>query len=51
MRLLADAYAAEDLADRMAAGAALSEEQALAHAAAIHETTTNRAAVPPKGAV
>jgi hypothetical protein len=49
MGLLADAFAADELANRMNAGAGLTEEQALAHAAAIHDRKTNRAAMPPKG--
>ncbi|MGC1380350.1 MAG: TIR domain-containing protein [Candidatus Baltobacteraceae bacterium] len=37
MTLLAEIYAAEELEQRMGAGARLSQEQALTHAAAIHE--------------
>ncbi|MFY9739687.1 MAG: adenylate/guanylate cyclase domain-containing protein [Candidatus Cybelea sp.] len=47
--LLREVYSAGELARRMNEGACLTEEQALAHAAAIHELTSNRAALPPKG--
>jgi predicted ATPase/class 3 adenylate cyclase len=49
MHLLAQAHAAEELLRWMNAGAELTGEQALAHAAAIHEATTSPAASPPKG--
>ncbi|MGA8532967.1 MAG: adenylate/guanylate cyclase domain-containing protein [Candidatus Tumulicola sp.] len=39
MRLLAQAFSADELARRMLDGARLTEEQALAHAAAIHDAT------------
>jgi predicted ATPase/class 3 adenylate cyclase len=47
--LLREVYSADELARRMNEGASLTEEQALAHAAAIHELTSNWAASPPKG--
>jgi tetratricopeptide (TPR) repeat protein len=47
--LLREVYSADELARRMNEGAGLTEEQALAHAAAIHELTSSRAASPPKG--
>jgi tetratricopeptide (TPR) repeat protein len=47
--LLREVYSADELARRMNEGACLTQEQALAHAAAIHELTSNRAASPPKG--
>ena len=50
MALLREVYSAHELACRMNEGACLTEEQALAHAAAIHELISNRAARPPKGA-
>ncbi len=49
MRLLSEAYGADDLAVRMSAGAQLAEEQALAHAAAIHKFPAHAAAMPPRG--
>lgn len=48
MGLLAEVYAADELARRMSEGARFTEEQALAHAAAIHHATTNEAAAPQK---
>jgi predicted ATPase/class 3 adenylate cyclase len=48
VRLLADAYDADELARRMRAGSALTEEQALAHAAAILESTQTPTATPSK---
>ncbi len=50
MRLLAEAYAADELASRMSEGAALTAEQALAHAEAIHDSSNNAAALPQKEA-
>ncbi len=47
--LLREVYSADELARRMSEGACLTEEQALAHAAAIHGVISNRAAPPPKG--
>jgi predicted ATPase/class 3 adenylate cyclase/Flp pilus assembly protein TadD len=47
--ILAEIYAADERERRTGAGARLSDEEALAHAAAIHEATTSRAAAPPKG--
>jgi predicted ATPase/Flp pilus assembly protein TadD len=47
--LLREVYSADELARRMSEGACLTQEQALAHAAAIHELTSNRAAPPPEG--
>lgn len=49
MGLLREVYAADELARRLSEGAAMSDEQALADAAAIHEPTPSPAAVPPKG--
>jgi tetratricopeptide (TPR) repeat protein len=49
MGLLAEIYEADELAGRMSVGARLTEEQALAHAAAIHQPTNSLAATPPKG--
>jgi hypothetical protein len=49
MALLREVYSADELARRMNEGARLTEEQALAHAAAIQKLTSNRAAPPPKG--
>jgi predicted ATPase/Flp pilus assembly protein TadD len=49
MGLLAEVYEADELAGRMSVGARLTEEQALAHAAAIHQPTNSLAATPPKG--
>jgi predicted ATPase/class 3 adenylate cyclase/Flp pilus assembly protein TadD len=49
MELLREVYSAEELVRRMSEGACLTQEQALAHAAAIHELMSNRAAPPPKG--
>ena len=48
MGLLAEVYAADELGRRMSEGARFTEEQALAHAAAIHQPTTNQAAPPQK---
>ena len=50
MGLLAEVYAVDELARRMSEGARFTEEQALAHAAAIHQPTTNQAASPQKEA-
>jgi predicted ATPase/class 3 adenylate cyclase len=49
MALLREVYSADELARRMNEGARLTEEQALAHAAAIQKLTSNRAVPPPKG--
>lgn len=48
MRLLAEVYDADELARGMSDGARLTEEQALAHAAAIDESIKNSAAMPQK---
>ncbi len=50
MGLLAEVYAADELTRRIGEGARLTEEQALAHAAAIHYSTTSQAAMPQKEA-
>jgi len=47
--ILREVYAGDELTRRMSQGAYLTQEQALAHAAAIHELTSNRAAPPPEG--
>jgi predicted ATPase/class 3 adenylate cyclase len=47
--LLREVYSDDELARRMSEGACLTQEQAVAHAAAIHELMSNRAAPPPKG--
>jgi tetratricopeptide (TPR) repeat protein len=47
--ILREVYSADDLTRRMSQGAYLTEAQALAYAAAIHELTSNRAAPPPEG--
>jgi predicted ATPase/class 3 adenylate cyclase len=47
--ILTQTYAGEELARRLDAGAGLTEEQALAHAAAIHERTIDAAIVSVKG--
>jgi predicted ATPase/Flp pilus assembly protein TadD len=49
MGLLAEAFAADELGRRLGEGARLTDGQALAYAAAIHESTTTVAALPPKG--
>jgi predicted ATPase/Flp pilus assembly protein TadD len=49
MALLREVYSVDEIERRMREGACLTQEQALAHAAAIH-VTSNRAASPPKGA-
>ncbi len=49
MRLLSEAYAAEELARQMSAGAGMTQEQALDYAAAIHELVDKAATLPPKG--
>jgi predicted ATPase len=46
MALLADVYAADVLALRMSEGARLTKEQAMAQAAAIHQSTGSLAAMP-----
>jgi predicted ATPase/Flp pilus assembly protein TadD len=46
MLLLADVYAADALAIRLSEGASMTKEQAIAHAAAIHQPTGSLAAVP-----
>lgn len=49
IRLLSNAYGERELADKMAAGAWLSDEQALEHAAAINAATpSSRRRTPPK---
>ncbi len=48
-QILRTAYAAGELAAHMSAGAALAEEQALEHAAAIHHHTVAAAARPQEG--
>jgi predicted ATPase/class 3 adenylate cyclase/Flp pilus assembly protein TadD len=47
--LLREVYSSDELARRMGEGACLTEEQALARAAAIHELMSDRAAPPPEG--
>ena len=42
--ILREVYAGDELTRGMSQGAYLTQEQALAHAAAIHELTSNRAA-------
>jgi predicted ATPase/class 3 adenylate cyclase/Flp pilus assembly protein TadD len=49
MALLRGVYSADELARRMSEGACLTQEQALAHAAAIEDLTSNQAARPPEG--
>ncbi len=49
MALLAETYAEEERERRMSEGARLTPEQAITWAAAIHETTSDSAAMPPKG--